>query len=333
MRLWSVVSGWVVACYALSSHAGLVLDTSEVEQAVARGAVLWDARSPSDYKQGHLPGAINIGAVGDVFRDPNREDPPSAAVASQLFGQAGLDILRREIVVYATQGDPYAYFAARMVEYYGGSHAKVYHGGIDAWKAAGKPVTQQVTSLPPITMQLSQERMGTLWTHEVIDRVRTGGAQIVDTRTPKEFSGEDIRAIRGGHIQGAISIPYESNWIDPAAAVKLSSRQVTHREGMALKQQNDLRALYSKLDPSKETVVYCQSGVRASETAVILRDLGFSQVKVYEPSWLGYAGVLNAPVENEVFVNVGALNGQLSALQGKLRLLEAELGKLQAARQ
>jgi len=53
---------------------------------------------------------------------------------------------------------------------------------------------------------------------------------------------------------------------------------------------------------------------------------------VYEPSWLGYAGVLNAPAENEVFVNVGALNGQISALQGKLRLLEAEIGKLQAAR-
>jgi thiosulfate/3-mercaptopyruvate sulfurtransferase len=65
---------------------------------------------------------------------------------------------------------------------------------------------------------------------------------------------------------------------------------------------------------------------------VILRDLGFKSVKVYEPSWLGYAGVLNAPAENEVFVNVGALNGQLSALQNKLRQLEAEIGKLQATR-
>jgi thiosulfate/3-mercaptopyruvate sulfurtransferase len=290
--------------------AGLVYDTTEVEQALARGAVLWDARAPSDYAQGHIPGAVNLGAVGDVFRDPNREDPPSAAVASQLFGRAGLDILQREVVVYATQGDPYAYFAARMIEYYGGPHAKVYHGGIDAWKSAGKALSQQTTTLPPLVLNLSQERVGTLWT--------------------QEFSGEDIRAIRGGHIQGAISIPYESNWQDPAAAVKLASKQVSHREGMALKQQNELRALYAKLDPTKETVVYCQSGVRASETAVILRDLGFTQVKVYEPSWLGYAGVLNAPASNEVFVNVGAINGQISALQGKLRALEAELARLQS---
>ena len=332
MRLWSLLCGGAMALTASLGHAGLVLDTSEVEQALARGAVLWDARSPTDYAQGHLPGAINIGAVGEVFRDPNREDPPSAAVASQLFGRAGLDILKREVVVYATQGDPYAYFAARMVEYYGGSHAKVYHGGIDAWKAAGKPLTQQAVTLPAITLHLTQERVGTLWTNDVIERVRAGGAQIVDTRTTKEFSGEDIRAIRGGHIQGAVSIPYENNWVDPAAAAKLASRQISHREGMALKQQSDLRALYSQLDPEKETVVYCQSGVRASETAVILRDLGFNRVKVYEPSWLGYAGVLNAPANNEVFVNVGALNGQISALQGKLRLLEAEIAKLQATR-
>ena len=333
MQLRAVMLTWMLVCTAQVSQAGLVLDTTDIEPAVARGAVLWDARSPADYAQGHLPGAINIGAVGDVFRDPNREDPPSAAVASQLFGRAGLDILKREVVVYATQGDPYAYFAARMIEYYGGTHAKVYHGGIDAWKAAGKPLSQQASTLPEVNLQLSQERVGTLWTHDVIERVKAGGAQIVDTRTPKEFSGEDIRAIRGGHIQGAISIPYESNWVDPAAAVKLASRQVSHREGMALKQQQDLKALYSQLDPQKETVVYCQSGVRASETAVILRDLGFTRVKVYEPSWLGYAGVLNAPAENEVFVNVGALNGQISALQNRLRALETEIGKLQTARQ
>jgi thiosulfate/3-mercaptopyruvate sulfurtransferase len=53
-------------------------------------------------------------------------------------------------------------------------------------------------------------------------------------------------------------------------------------------------------------------------------------VKVYEPSWLGYAGALSAPAENEVFVNVGALNGRIASLQGQLKALEAEVAKLQA---
>ncbi len=44
---------------------------------------------------------------------------------------------------------------------------------------------------------------------------------------------------------------------------------------MALKDEAALRSLYAGLDPNKETIVYCQSGVRASETATVLRQLGF----------------------------------------------------------
>ncbi len=315
---------------AQRSTPSLIVDTAAVEQALQRGAVLWDARNPRDYADGHIAGAVNFGAAGDLFRDPNREDPPSAAVAAQLFGQAGIDILEHDVIVYSTKGDAIAYFAARMLEYYGGRHGKVYHGGLDDWTAAGKPTSKQATKLPPVARSLQAERVGTLWTQDVIDRARNGGAQIVDTRTPKEFSGEDIRAIRGGHITGAVNIPYEDNWVDPTSAVKLGSRQTSSRDGMSLRPVNDLKSLYARLDPSKETVVYCQSGVRASETAVVLRELGFSNVKVYEPSWLGYAGVLSAPANNEVFVNVGALNGQIGSLNNRLRVLEAELARLQA---
>lgn len=305
----------------------LIVDTAGVAAAQQRGAIVWDARSGAEYAAGHIPGAVNFGAAGELFRDPNREDPPSAAVAAQLFGQAGIDILQREVVVYAGKGDAIAYFAARMTEYYGGRHGRVYHGGIDDWKAAGRPLATQPTRLPPVALTLTTERAGTLWTQQVIDRARAGGAQILDTRTEREFSGDDIRAIRGGHIAGAVNIPYEANWIDPDTPFKLARRQVGSRDGMALKPDAELRALYAGLDPAKETIVYCQSGVRASETAVVLRELGFSKVLVYEPSWLGYAGVLSAPAGNEVYVNIGAINGQIGALNQRLRALEAELAR------
>lgn len=307
----------------------LIVDTAAVEKALQSGAIVWDARDADEYAEGHIPGAVNIGWVGDLFRDANREDPPSSAVASKLFGDAGMDVLNRDVIVYSTRGDSFAYFAARMLEYYGARHGKVYHGGIDDWKAAGKPLATEATKLPPVALKLPAERVGTLWTNDVVERVRAGGGQIVDVRTPREFAGEDIRAIRGGHVQGAVNIPYEQNWVDPATASKLAAKQVKTRDGMALKSTDELKALYAKLDPAKETVVYCQSGVRASETATVLRDLGFRNVKVYEPSWLGYAGQLNAPAENEVFVNVGALNGRIASLQNRVRSLEAELAQLQ----
>jgi thiosulfate/3-mercaptopyruvate sulfurtransferase len=275
---------------------------------------------------------VNFGDAGDLFRDANREDPPSAAVAAQLFGQAGIDILNREVVVYTRTGDPFAYYAARMLECYGGKHGKVYHGGPDAWKAAGKPVSTAATTLPPVQLSLSTQGAGALWTKEVVERVKGGGVQSVDARTPKEYAGDEIRAIRirGGHVVGAVNIPYEQNWQDPATAAKLGAKQVKTRDGMALKSQDRLKALYAKLDPAKETIVYCQSGVRASETAAVLRDGGFGNVKVYEPSWLGCAGALSAPVEGEVFVNVGALNGKIASLQGCVKSLEAGVEKTEA---
>jgi thiosulfate/3-mercaptopyruvate sulfurtransferase len=179
-----------------------------------------------------------------------------------------------------------------------------------------------------VVVQLAAQDRLVLWNKDMLERVRTGGAQILDVRTSRDYAGDDIRAVRGGHVPGAVNIPHEQNWQDPQTAAKLARKEVQTRDGMALKDEAALRALYAKLDPGKETIVYCQSGVRASQTATVLCALGFRDVKVYDPSWLGYAGMLTAPAENEVFVNVGALNSKIANLESQVKSLEEELTKL-----
>ena len=164
-------------------------------------------------------------------------------------------------------------------------------------------------------------------TKEMVARLNDSDLQILDVRTPQEFIGEDIRAIRGGHIPRAINIPYEQNWVDPETLGKLARKQITNNTGMSLKPPEDLKRLYSRLDPDKETIVYCQSGARASQTAGVLQQLGFTKVKVYDSSWLGYGNTLDAPAENVTFFNVGLLNSRLSALQDRVNQLEKELAE------
>jgi thiosulfate/3-mercaptopyruvate sulfurtransferase len=58
---------------------------------------------------------------------------------------------------------------------------------------------------------------------------------------------------------------------------------------------------------------------------VILKTLGFKKVKVYESSWLGWGNNLKAPVADETFLNVGALNAKMGAMQNKINQLEEAL--------
>jgi thiosulfate/3-mercaptopyruvate sulfurtransferase len=338
------VSGWAAglrrglwACALLFvaplAAAGEIVDAAYIEAALARGAIVWDVRDAAAYQDGHIPGAVNVGELGAVLRDPNREDWLPAGQVQAVLGRGGIDPLQREVIAYGRLGDPNAYHALAGLRHFGSRTAKVFHGGLDAWQAAGKLVSKDRTVLAPVALTLTPTSGGeVLWTPEMLQRVKAGRTQIVDARTAKEFSGEDVRAIRGGHIPGAVNLPFENQWIDPQTGAKLAAKQVTTRAGMSLKPADELRKLYAGLDPEREVVVYCQSGVRASVTATVLRELGFKDVKLYEPSWLGYAGVLSAPAQDEVFVNVGALNGRIATLQGRLGELEAELSRLKTGR-
>jgi thiosulfate/3-mercaptopyruvate sulfurtransferase len=101
---------------------------------------------------------------------------------------------------------------------------------------------------------------------------------------------------------------------------------------MNLKSRDQLKSLYARLSPEKETIVYCQSGIRASETATMLKELGFKKVRVYDSSWLGYGNTLDAPAENVTFFNVGLMQNKMRAMQKRIDNLERELGEAKAAK-
>jgi thiosulfate/3-mercaptopyruvate sulfurtransferase len=316
---------WAQAAVAASP----IVDGQYVAEAIARNALVWDVRPTDAYAKGHIAGAISIGDAARVLRDENTEDFISTDRIEKIFGTTGLDP-KREIIVYGSRGTWNPYFGLYTLQYFGGSNVRVYHEGIEDWAVAGRSVSQNVPQLPPLALKLEINPSVAVTTKEMVTQLNNPDVQIVDARTPQEFIGEDIRSIRGGHIPGAINIPYEQNWIDPETPAKLARRQITSNAGMSLKSVEDLKKLYSKLDPKKETIVYCQSGVRASETAGVLQHLGFTNVKVYDSSWLGYGNTLDAPAENVTFFNVGLLNSRISALQDRVNQLEKELAEAKA---
>ena len=306
------------------AQSGTMVDLQYVKAAQQRGAIIWDVRASNQYLEGHIPGAINFGDIGTVLRDPNREDFIDLAEINAIFNKAGLDIYK-EIVVYGSRGNPYSYFGLFTIHYFGGKQAKVFHDGIDGWADAGLPIEKTSSTLASINIKLAPQENLVVSNEQMRKLYNNQSVQVVDARTFNEFKGNDIRAIRGGHIPGAISIPYEQNWKDPATGSKLAKKEVKTNAGMSLKTKDELNALYAKLDPNKETVVYCQSGVRAAETATVLQNLGYKNVKIYDSSWLGWASHLASPVADETYLNVGMLNARIAAMQNKINELETAL--------
>jgi thiosulfate/3-mercaptopyruvate sulfurtransferase len=324
MRRWLL--GAVLALAAAGAMAQTIVNLDYVRQAVTRGALLWDARDEEAFAKGHIPGAVNLGDPTLTLRDTLTEDYLPTADIEKALGAAGIDPAR-EIIVYGDRGLPSTYFALVTLVHFGAANVRVFHDGIDAWRAAGLAVSNQAVKAKPVTLKLTPQPDVIVSTKEVVAALKRTDVQLLDARTVKEFKAEDIRAIRGGHIPGAINIPFEQNWVDPDARNKLRRGLVKDSSGMALKPREQLVKLYEKLDPTKETIVYCQSGNRAAQTAVVLADLGFRNVKLYDSSWLGYSSWLSAPAEDEVWTNFGALLTAIKGLENRFGELERQPAK------
>ena len=99
------------------------------EAAIAQADVLIDVREPDEYRQGHLPGAVNM---------------PRGLLEFQFSSQPALEPRDLRVVLYCkTSGR--AALAACALHDMGYLNVQCIAGGFDAWAAAGKPVARPDT--------------------------------------------------------------------------------------------------------------------------------------------------------------------------------------------
>ena len=99
------------------------------------------------------------------------------------------------------------YFGLYTIRYFGGGNVRVYHEGIEGWTAAGRATNRAAPTTAPVALKLEIDPSVAVTTKEVMARLNDPNVQIIDARTPQEFAGEDIRAIRGGHIRAPSTFP------------------------------------------------------------------------------------------------------------------------------
>ena len=241
------------------------------------------------YNQGHIPGAIAWnwqtqlcdGVRRDILKQPDFE---------KLMGEYGI-ARHSTVVLYGDNNNWFACYAFWLLKLYGHTDARVTNGGRKLWFAKGHQLSYEVPKYPP-TKYVAREPDWSLraFSKEVMQTVRSDPAILVDVRSPAEYTGKVIAppgmtetAQRGGHIPGALNIPWEQT----------VNEDGTFKDPVAI--ENLYRA--KGVAPRKEVITYCRIGERSAHTWFVLKYLlGFPSVKNCDGSWTEWGNLVDAPI-------------------------------------
>jgi len=276
--------------------ADVLVSTEWVQQHLSdpRVRVAESNEDPLLYSSGHVPGAVEIDWTRDL-NDRVRRDYLNRAGFEKLMRRIGA-ARDTTIVLYGDKNNWWATYAFWVLQLFGHRNAKIMDGGRLKWVKENRPLSREVPRYQTTNYQ-APERDDKQWRafrDEVLRHVERR-LPLVDVRSPEEYRGERLHmpeypnegALRGGHIPGALSIPW--------------GRAVNQEDG-TFKDAAELRKIYAdenKLRPGDEVIAYCRIGERSSHTWFVLTYLlGFAKVRNYDGSWTEWGNLVQVPIEN-----------------------------------
>lgn len=244
------------------------------------------------YDAGHVPGAIGFNWQTQL-QDQVSRDIMSKADFEKLMSQSGISPADT-VILYGDNNNWFAAYGFWLFKIYGHKDVRLMNGGRVKWlNEADKELTTSLPKITPTSYKVTEEHPELrAFVQDVLDASKTGKLNLVDVRSPDEFSGKVIAppgmtetAQRGGHVPGAKSIPWSQ-----AVAPDGTFKPLSELEKIYIEQKG--------VDRSKDCIAYCRIGERSSHTWFVLRYLlGFKNVKNYDGSWTEYGNLIRVPIE------------------------------------
>ena len=243
-----------------------------------------DCDTPDQYRRAHIPGAI--GYKGDHYYKSSDDKrfimPPEQF--SEAMAALGISNDSR-VVAYDASGSLYAARLRWCLNYYGHDQVKVLNGGWNRWLKEGRPVTMTEPGVPPAMFSPEVDDSVLASAEHIMANISNPDVVVLDVRSDGEWEGTNNRGNgRAGHMPGAVHLEWLNN--------------LTQDELRLIKPAPELRAMFESagVTPDKEIVTVCQGGIRASQTAMALKLLGYPRVRNYDGSFFDWANRDDTPL-------------------------------------
>ncbi|MBZ0090545.1 MAG: sulfurtransferase, partial [Thermoanaerobaculia bacterium] len=233
------------------------------------------------YDEGHIPSA---GFADLLVALADGASPLRFALPSPQQFAAEMEALgvgdESRVVLYSATDPGWAARVWWMLRWIGFDRAALLDGGIQAWKAEGRPLSTEPARRPEGRLTVSPRPALIADRDEVRAAIGDEKVTLVDALPESSYRGQVAFYGRPGHIAGAINVP-SSALVDESGRY-LPPEELAKRHGGV----HDGRV-----------ITYCGGGIAASSSAFVLTRLGYENVAVYTASLQEWAPDPANPME------------------------------------
>jgi thiosulfate/3-mercaptopyruvate sulfurtransferase len=246
---------------------------------------------PLLYAIGHIPSAAQVDWFS-TLQHPLRRDFLTKEQFEEVASKLGITN-DTTVVFYGDKSNWFACYALWLFQYYGHQNVKIMNGGRTKWEQEKRELVKDVPAFTATTYKAKEADKSIRAFRDDVFKQLDSKKPLVDVRSPKEYSGELTHmpnypqegATRGGHIPGAVSIPWAQAVNEADSTFKTAEELKSLYEGKNIKSDGDI-------------IAYCRIGERSSLTWFVLKYLlGYPTVKNYDGSWTEWGNLVDAPIE------------------------------------
>lgn len=241
------------------------------------------------FEDGHIPGADFLDLQG-AFSDTSTHlhfMMPSVAQLEAAFGRHGVGHGKR-VVLYSIGTLMWATRFWWMLRSLGFDNAAVLDGGLDKWKAEGRPIeTGKPRGYTAATFVAASR--GGLFVDAAAVKAAIGRNDTVTVNAlgPQFHRGLELsRYGRPGRVPGSVNVS-AATLVDPA------TKEFTTLADAAAK------FAAQGVSKDKRTICYCGGGISATIDLFLLHQLGHDDITLYDASMGEWAKTESLPIETD----------------------------------